>query len=225
MTVFAGVNGAGKSQLTEILAHHNQDFLIIDADAIARRLNPSDPEKAALAVGRETIRLVRDAIEAGKNFTIETTLGGGNALRQMKAAKEQGYHINLYFIGLDSVEHHIDRVAQRVSKGGHDVPVNLIRQRYKTSHENLLKTLRDNLFVIDEKIAELQGKIPATSDPKVLQSKVSQLNSVIDAIHAALQRVGQEIFTIQNQQNIRQMQRQYRHVRQPSQANTQELEL
>ncbi|TMV05742.1 hypothetical protein FE781_17000 [Paenibacillus thermoaerophilus] len=151
MTVFAGVNGAGKSTLTKILAHNNKDFLIIDADAIARRLNPSDPAKANVAAGRQTIRLVNDCITKGKNFTIETTLSGGNALRQMKAAREQGFHINLYFLGLDSVYLHIERVAQRVATGGHDIPEDLIRQRYKTSLENLPKAMQlsDNVYLID----------------------------------------------------------------------------
>jgi len=125
--------------------------VIIDADAIARRMNPADPEKANMAAGRETIRLVNDAIATGKNFTIETTFGGGNALRQMNAAKQQGFHINLYYIGLDSVDLHIDRVAQRVSKGGHHIPEDLIHQRYKTSHENLPKAMRlaDNTYLFD----------------------------------------------------------------------------
>lgn len=43
MTVLAETNGAGKSRLAEILQHQNTDVEVIDADAIARRMNPQDP--------------------------------------------------------------------------------------------------------------------------------------------------------------------------------------
>lgn len=151
MTVFAGTNGAGKSELTNILKHQKPGLEVIDADAIARELNPKNPEKANMEAGRETIRRVNDCIENRRDFTIETTLGGGNALRQMQKAKQAGFHINLYYVGLESAELHIDRVAQRVSKGGHHIDEADIRRRYHTSLENLPKAMRlaDHSYIFD----------------------------------------------------------------------------
>ncbi|WP_145950043.1 zeta toxin family protein [Paenibacillus sp. Y412MC10] len=147
----AGTNGAGKSELTNILKHQSPETEIIDADAIARQLNPKDPAKANIEAGRETLRRVNVCIEQGKDFSIETTLGGGNALRQMEKAKQAGFHVNLYYVGLESPELHIDRVAQWVSKGGHHIREADIRRRYHTSLRNLPKAMKlaDHSFMFD----------------------------------------------------------------------------
>lgn len=70
MTVFAGTNGAGKSNLTEILDYKGKNSEVIDADAIAREMEISD-----IAAGRETLKRVKECISEGRNFSIETTLG------------------------------------------------------------------------------------------------------------------------------------------------------
>ncbi len=46
MTVFAGTNGAGKSTITSVLLEHLYLGEVIDADAIAKEINPASPEKA-----------------------------------------------------------------------------------------------------------------------------------------------------------------------------------
>ena len=92
MTVFAGTNGAGKSELTSILKHKSPQTEIIDGDAIARQLNPKDPAKANIEAGSETLRRVDACIQQRKDFSIETTWSGGNALRQMEKAKQAGFH-------------------------------------------------------------------------------------------------------------------------------------
>lgn len=151
MTVFAGTNGAGKSHLTGILKHQHPDIEIIDADAIAKKLNPSDPAKANIAAGRITIERVRDAIKNGRSFSVETTLSGGNALRQMEMAKQAGYNIRLYFVGLDSADLHVTRVANRVAQGGHHIEEADIRRRYVTSLQNLPKamSIAHHTFIFD----------------------------------------------------------------------------
>ncbi|WP_336765604.1 zeta toxin family protein [Paenibacillus sp. USHLN196] len=93
MTVFAGTNGAGKSTLTR---NFNDQFgEVIDPDAIAKTINPRHPESVSPSAGREAIKRVRECIQNGKSFSIETTLAGKNAIRQMEQAKEAGFEINL----------------------------------------------------------------------------------------------------------------------------------
>ncbi|MGG3471424.1 zeta toxin family protein [Neobacillus pocheonensis] len=151
MIVYAGTNGAGKSHFTEIVQHQNPNVEIFDADALAKKLNPLDPAKANMEAGRQTIKNVYEAIEQGRSFSIESTLGGTNAIRQMNAAREQGFHVRLYYIGLDSAEHHIERVAQRVAQGGHHISDEDIRRRYQSSLDNLPKAMRlaDDTYVFD----------------------------------------------------------------------------
>ncbi|MDR6726200.1 putative ABC-type ATPase [Paenibacillus amylolyticus] len=149
MTVFAGTNGAGKSTLTKNF--NDQLGQIIDPDAIAKEINPRHPESVSPSAGREAIKRVRECIKSGKSFSIETTLAGKNAIRQMEQAKEAGFEINLYYVGLKSVEYHIERVEMRVKNGGHHIPEEDIRRRYDRSIGNLPEALKlsDRSFIFD----------------------------------------------------------------------------
>lgn len=149
MTVFAGTNGAGKSTLTK--KFNDQLGEIIDPDAIAKTINPRHPESVSPSAGREAIKRVRECIQNGKSFSIETTLAGKNAIRQMDQAKKAGFEINLYYVGLKNVEYHIERVETRVRNGGHHIPEEDIRRRYDRSIANLPEalTLSDRSFIFD----------------------------------------------------------------------------
>lgn len=48
-------------------------------------------------------------------------------------ANEQGYRVVLYYIGLQDVQMHIDRVTSRVEQGGHWIAERDIRWRYGRS--------------------------------------------------------------------------------------------
>lgn len=151
MTVYAGTNGAGKSELTLILQQRSPQSIVIDPDAIARRINPQRPEEASLQAGKEAIKMVKDCIQKGQDFSIETTLAGRNVLRQMDMAKAHGFQIQTYYVGLNSPDMHVERVAQRVRLGGHDIPEEDIRRRYETSQNNLPEAMRrsDKVFLLD----------------------------------------------------------------------------
>jgi predicted ABC-type ATPase len=73
LTIFAGPNGSGKSsliRLTEFEGRHN----LLEADAIARRVNPKSPGQAAIAAGREVLRLTNAYLERGESFALEKLL-------------------------------------------------------------------------------------------------------------------------------------------------------
>jgi len=149
MTVFAGTNGAGKSTITEVLAEKVGE--VIDADAIAKQMNPEKPETAAVSAGREALKRVQACIDQRRDFSIETTLAGGNVLRQMERAKEAGFEVTMYYVGLKNVDYHIERVARRVEAGGHDIPEADIRRRYDRSLENVPQAIKhaDRVNVFD----------------------------------------------------------------------------
>lgn len=137
MYVFAGNNGSGKSTIRNLLIDKLGIEINIDADSIARRLNPNYPESKQFAAGKEAVKMVYECINESKSFSIETTLGGKNAIRQMKQAKVMGFNIT--------------RVALRVKNGGHDIPTKDILKRNETSMRNLLNNLDliNNLIVVD----------------------------------------------------------------------------
>ncbi|CAG7653321.1 hypothetical protein PAESOLCIP111_06739 [Paenibacillus solanacearum] len=149
LTIFAGTNGAGKSTISKQMREYIGT--VIDPDAIAREMNPLNPREVDLAAGKEAVRRIRKLLSDKKEFAIETTLSGSFALRHMHLAKEQGYTIVLYYIGLEDVEMHIDRVASRVQQGGHWIAESDIRWRYGQSLKNLIPAINisDKVFIID----------------------------------------------------------------------------
>ncbi|HEY0827676.1 MAG TPA: hypothetical protein VGE40_06250 [Bacilli bacterium] len=163
MTVFAGTNGAGKSTISNQMK--GIVGTIIDPDAIAKLLNPIHPREADLSAGREAVKQIRKHIALKQNFAMETTLSGSFALRHMQIANENGYWIALYYIGLQDVQMHIDRVASRVEQGGHWIAEQDIRWRYGHSLNNLKPALKlaDQVLLIDntfqaEIIGEFEGQ-------------------------------------------------------------------
>lgn len=149
--VFAGNNGSGKSTIRNLIIDKIGVDINIDPDAIARRIDPEDPESKRVSAGKEVIKSVNEYIKQGKSFSIETTLAGGNAIRQMEKAKVMGYKITMFYVALSNVNQNIERVAMRVKNGGHDIPTEDIIRRNKTSFENLYynASLIDNLVLID----------------------------------------------------------------------------
>ncbi|MBD2847509.1 zeta toxin family protein [Paenibacillus sp. IB182496] len=149
MTVFAGTNGAGKSTLSMQMREWIGE--LIDPDQIARELKPDNPRGADLSAGREAVKRIRSLIKEKRQFAIETTLSGTFVLKHMQIAKEEGYQIVIYYIGLLDVQMHIDRVASRVEQGGHWIAESDIRYRYGQSLQNLKPALAiaDRVVLID----------------------------------------------------------------------------
>ena len=72
-TVFAGPNGAGKSTIILAPEFANRRTNLLEADAIAKRMDPAVPVRAAVAAGREVILRTREFLASGESFAMETT--------------------------------------------------------------------------------------------------------------------------------------------------------
>jgi predicted ABC-type ATPase len=141
LTVLAGPNGSGKSTLTGKLRFEGRENLL-DPDAIAKRIDPANPSRAAVAAGREVILRTREYLKSGTSFSIETTLSGGGYLETMKVARDRGFVVRLVYICVGNPEKNVQRVRARFAQGGHDVPDEDIRRRYVRSLANLPAALR-----------------------------------------------------------------------------------
>jgi len=120
-TVFAGVNGAGKSTFHSIL---NQDFGIrINLDEIIRDQhdNAWSDTKVQMLAARSAVRLIRECLSGDKSFNQETTLTGSTIILNISKAKINGFKVVMYYMGLENVELSIRRVAKRVANGGHGI--------------------------------------------------------------------------------------------------------
>lgn len=144
ITAIAGTNGAGKSSIVgEYLRQHGGEYF--NPDELARQLRERHPKPGqveanglAWTAGRD--QLVR-AIEQGHDYVFETTLGGNTIPRLLADAASRGHRVVIWYVGLDSPETHIRRVAARVQRGGHSIPETKIRERFVRSLENLITLL------------------------------------------------------------------------------------
>ena len=132
--VFAGPNGSGKSTITGYL-QINVDY--VNADAIKKAISCTDLEAAIKATEmRESL------LEENKSFAFEIVLSTERNLNFLKKAKDKDYFIKCYFIMTNDVNINISRIEQRVAKGGHGVPVDKIRSRFKKSIDNLKELIK-----------------------------------------------------------------------------------
>lgn len=77
------------------------------------------------------------AIAEGGSVSLETTLTGMTVLKRIRDAKAAGYEVSIRYVALASVELHINRIEQRVLKGGHHIPTETLMRRYEASLDNL----------------------------------------------------------------------------------------
>ena len=137
--LIAGPNGAGKSTFTQ---RGKIKAPVVDPDAIARQLNPNDPQKAAVAAGRRAAKDVQEHIKAGRSFARETTLADQSGLRLIDQAKKAGYRVELHYVGIDSWKRSRARIDERVQNGGHDIPTKDLKRRFTRSFQNLKEAIK-----------------------------------------------------------------------------------
>ncbi|MGQ0711996.1 MAG: zeta toxin family protein [Rhodoferax sp.] len=75
----------------------------------------------------------RELLKEGKTFTFETVMSSRDKVDFMKEARQRGYRVYLYFVATDDPEINLDRVRRRVMQGGHPVPADKVRKRYRES--------------------------------------------------------------------------------------------
>ena len=114
-TLIGGVNGVGKSSLLGVLFSIKNDLGII-CD--------------------ESSNTVIKCFEPGVNFMQETTLSGVRTLKTIQRAREKGY-----YIGVSSCNESLQRIANRVKKGGHDIPSEDVKRRFEKRFDDLDRVL------------------------------------------------------------------------------------
>lgn len=142
--MLAGVNGAGKSSIGgATFRSRGADYF--NPDEVAGELRASRPDLGrreangtAWQIGRALLeRAIRDRLD----FAFETTLGGTTITRLLEHAAQAELDIFIWYVGVETPELHIERVAARVRRGGHPIPEEDIRRRWSHSRLNLVRLL------------------------------------------------------------------------------------
>ena len=158
--IISGPNGAGKTTASyTVLPKILQCKEFVNADEIARGLSPFNPDSVAIQAGRLMLERISELLQRNESFSIETTLSTRSYVHLVEKAHRQGYEVTLLYFWLKSPDQAIQRVAERVAKGGHDIPKNIIVRRYREGLENLF-----NLYmpVVDTWLLINNGEMPRT---------------------------------------------------------------
>ncbi len=161
--IIAGPNGAGKTTFARrFLMGENAVMEFVNDDSIAQGISPYNVEAAAVAAGRLMITRLRELFAHRESFAFETTLSGRAYRLLLTEMKVAGHRIELDLSWLPVPEKSIDRVAERVVQGGHNIPEDVIRRRHAKGLKNLFQlyrplldrwTLHDNTTFPARKIA------------------------------------------------------------------------
>jgi predicted ABC-type ATPase len=129
----AGPNGAGKTTFYEAFLR-DTGLRFVNADEISRQLGVDAYDAARAA---DSIR--RELVAQEESFIFETVLSDpvGDKVAFLKSAASNGYTVVMCFIGIAGPDVSAERVAMRVSQGGHDVPTDKLEARYARSVANL----------------------------------------------------------------------------------------
>jgi len=155
--IIAGPNGAGKTTFAMKFLPRIAAVNFINADLIAAGVSPFNPRSVAVEAGRIFLARIRELASRKIDFAFETTLSGRSYINLMFELRNDGYRIHLFFLWLPSPDLALERVADRVRKGGHSVPAETVGRRFKRGIHNLFNLYRglcDMIVIYDNSTAE-----------------------------------------------------------------------
>jgi predicted ABC-type ATPase len=161
----AGPNGAGKSTLYARVIGPASVLEFVNADVISAQRWPDDPVgksyEAAVVAAERRMKL----IENGMSFVTETVFSHESKLELVHAALDAGYIVTLHVVIVPEALA-VARVANRVETGGHAVPDDKIRERYKRLWPLVASaiSLVDGTTVYDNSRARTPFQIVASFD-------------------------------------------------------------
>lgn len=174
--ILAGANGAGKSTFYRLFLK-SRGINLINADIIARAINPVNQESASYKAMMLAERLREDLLLQGISFCFETVFSHPSKIDFIARAKSLGYHIVLVYIHLETPELNEARVHQRVAEGGHDVPPQKIRSRIPRTMKYIATVLPliDEARLLDNSLFDAPFRKIAVIEPGALTESVSPL--------------------------------------------------
>ncbi|MCE2966455.1 MAG: zeta toxin family protein [Phycisphaerales bacterium] len=137
--VFAGPNGAGKTTIArETLPSVFRIAEFVNADSIAAGLAGFAPDGAAFAAGRLMLSRLDELATQRVSFAFESTLSSRTFAPWLRGRIADGYRVHIVYVMLRSPRLAVQRVSQRVTLGGHDVPADIVKRRFWRSAANFM---------------------------------------------------------------------------------------
>ncbi len=157
LIVIAGPNGSGKTSVTQKFLHHEwaDGTVYINPDEVAKeRFGDWNSPEAVFSAANYCKEWRERCLKEKVSFVFETVFSAIDKIDFLLRAKEAGFFIRLFFIATSTPAINATRIAQRVMKGGHDVPIAKIVSRYYKSIENckVIAPVLDRLYVYDNSV-------------------------------------------------------------------------
>lgn len=181
LIVIAGPNGSGKTSVTSKILQHEwmEDSVYINPDIVAQEKfgdwNSMDAIKNAVVYCEEWRE---KCLAERKSLIFETVLSAKDKIDYIERAKKAGFFIRLFFVCTKSPAINASRIAQRVMKGGHDVPIIKVISRYQKSILNCkyIATKVDRTYLYDNSIDDAEQQLLIRlSDGIIAKKYVEQL--------------------------------------------------
>jgi predicted ABC-type ATPase len=151
--VLGGPNGAGKTTCAgELLPHELALRQFVNADTIAAGLSAFAPELVAVEAGRMMLARIHQLARDRADFAFETTLASRSFAPFLRRVGQEGYEVGIVYVWLQSPELALERVEERVRRGGHAVPEETVRRRYwrgLTNFVHLYRPLAESWVLCD----------------------------------------------------------------------------
>ena len=164
LIIIAGPNGSGKTSVTKRFLHHEraEGTAYINPDEVANEMfGDWNSREAVLNAANYCAEWRERCLNERISFVFETVMSAIDKVDFIAKAKKNGFFIRLFFISTSSPAINASRIANRVMKGGHDVPIAKIVSRYFKSIENCkaVSSIVDRLYVYDNSVDGEEAKI------------------------------------------------------------------
>ena len=157
LIVIAGPNGSGKTTITRSVIRHEwaETCEYINPDEVAQHVFGDWNDKEAVRKAVNYCDELRERLLCEhKDMIFETVLSSEGKVDFIRRAKDAGYFVRVFFICTATPEINASRVANRVMKGGHDVPITKIISRYERAISNMavITPLIDRAYFYDNSV-------------------------------------------------------------------------
>jgi predicted ABC-type ATPase len=188
LLVIAGPNGAGKTTVTTRLRadHWSEGVEYLNPDDTARDRFGDWNAPAAVIQAADWCAERREALLAARaGIAFETVFSAPDKLDFIERARIAGYFVRLFFIGTEHPRINAARVADRVMRGGHTVPIEKIISRYERSMAYLPSAIAvaDRVYIFDNSVEGVEARLCArTQDGQLRKLYGAPPPWVLDAI-------------------------------------------
>lgn len=164
LIIVAGPNGSGKTTITEKLLKHSwsEDMVYINPDIIAQeKFDGWNNKESFIKAANYAEDLRKDCIKNKTSLIFETVFSTDEKIAFVQQAIQAGYFIRLFFIATKNPTINSQRIALRMLKGGHNVPIDKIISRFSKSIVNCANVINlvDRTYIYDNSIDCVSPKL------------------------------------------------------------------